>query len=212
MSNASWKDHERFVAKFFNTSRRNRGNDFGQSDVEIMTTLEEWLGWPTQSTVGLIVECKYSKRHPIVDVFKSYDIYDKPTIIVAGDTMYIWLEDFSKLFIDYIWTTKEENKDLFEIVYDFNIINIADSEPDYINKYIQQARDYTIKYSSQGTFLPIACIAKAKAKRRLVCVNIDDILRFKTLCHKEISFDNTQDVTSNRTGNSESRTDSASTT
>lgn len=186
MSKSSWKDHERFVAKYFNTTRRNRGNDFGQSDVEIMATLEEWLGWPTSETVGLIVECKYSKKHPILKIHKSYNIYDIPTIIIAGNVMHMTLSDFQKFFVDYIWVPKEESKDVFELVYDYNIIKVASKEPEYMKEYIKQARDYCIKYSSQGKFLPIACLAKAKSKNRLVCFDMDDVKRFQIQCDKEI--------------------------
>ncbi len=185
----AWKDHERVVARTFGTERRNRGNDFGQSDVEVIASLQEWLGHDFKGSekIGVIVECKHSKKHVVIDAFKKLSnllnkkdsTLSKPTIASIGDTLYMWLDDFEEFFIQNIFIPDEEDQGLFDIVYKYNIIRLGEKEPEYINDYIMQAREYTVKYSSKGVYLPIACIAKTRSKKRLVCLNIDDILRFK---------------------------------
>ena len=52
----AWKDHERKVAKYFNTTRRLRGDDFSQSDIEVLASVDTWLGW-TGSDSFIVVEC-----------------------------------------------------------------------------------------------------------------------------------------------------------
>ena len=71
----AWKDHELITARYFGTNRRNRGQDFGVSDVEVRASYAEWSAVsefgakalnPHNINGGVVVECKqgYNIRLP----------------------------------------------------------------------------------------------------------------------------------------------------
>lgn len=185
MTSASWKDHERAVAEFFNTKRGVRGNDFGEKGVEVKASLSQWLGWPGK--YGIIAECKYSKKHAIVDICKDKLGKRGYTLYRLGSYIMVWLDDFTDFFTNMVHVDQSELC-ITWLSETYNIVILDKEEPQYLRDYRAQAVEYTEMYKSEGTFLPIACIAKAKAKRRLVSINVNDLTEYIESVRTEIGF------------------------
>lgn len=167
-SNKSWKDHERSVAKYFNTKRRVRGQDFGISDIEVLADVEDWLGW--ECKVSLAVECKYSKKFTIHTHYINQQGV-KPLILNVGDFYIVNLEYFS-LFMEEIVLFKAQILDL-----KFDIIRSDKKNVQYLQDYRAQALKYATVQNELGASLcvPIACLAKASCQTKLVSIHYEDL-------------------------------------
>jgi len=181
MASEAWKNHEREVATYFRTQRRSRGNDFGISDIEVTARVKDWLGWESKETI--IVECKYSKDHSIVDLIKRSNPQTGILVARVGTFLLCFLDDFEDVFVDLI--TFSEELSLTETTAKYNLVRLDKKEPQYLRDYIDQARKYQGKIlDSEGELidskmiLPIACIAKTGTHGKIVAVHIDDIEKF----------------------------------
>lgn len=179
----AWKDLERTVATHFGTTRRTRGDNFGRSDVEVKASLSEWLSLPYED-VGIVVECKYRKKHEIIKQLEKKDPGIGIFIGVIGEYILCWLDDFDKVFNLVIqpdtfsgqWTVVSTP---LQVINDYSIVHISEKAPDYLDKYLDQSREY-VRQNKEGVYLPIACLAKARSHKRLIAVSVNDILSFKT--------------------------------
>ena len=147
----AWKDHERKVAKYFKTTRRLRGDDFSQSDIEVLASVDTWLGW-SGTNAHIAVECKHTKKNGIVNTFKSiasqYVSKDKIPIIRIGDFLLCNLEDFEEVFKKY---DKTENFMFLDPPYDGCCKNL-----------------YIHEFSMEDHKRLFACFKNAKAKCLLI--------------------------------------------
>lgn len=170
MPDKPWKAHERKVAKHFGTQRRTRGADFGVSDVEVLATLNDWLKNGDNDT-GIVVECKYRKSHPIINLMKDYHKDDSVFVGFLGDYVLCWLEDFEKIFPIIL---DEEIR--FDQLNSLNIHTIDKRVPDYLEEYTKQATEYT--KNTTKVLLAIVCMAQAGSKWRAVAIHRDSIKDF----------------------------------
>lgn len=178
MANDAWKVHERHVAKYFNTTRRLRGANFSQEDIEIIATLNTWLGIGYEEYIGVAVECKYRKKHPLIDLLIKHQPESAPTYVArVGNYILCWLESFEEVFKHFIYPPNG-NSDIDTISMLFNIVTIDKEVPQYLNEYRDQAKGYT--EVSTDNLLPIVCMAKSRSSHRLVAVHIDDIDKFRS--------------------------------
>lgn len=181
MGSQAWKDHERKVATFFKTKRRSRGDDFGRSDVEVVTTIDDWLGIPMPD-VGIVVECKYSKHLEFADEFFKLDP-KVGSFIMRGSSesdKYImcYLNDFEKVLMEFVLPPVDLT--LESITDEFSILSTKKRVPGYIEEFHAQARAYLSHDSlNAGVFLPIVCMAKAKKHGQIVSISMSDIDLFQ---------------------------------
>lgn len=177
----AWKDHERKVAKYFKTTRRLRGDDFSQSDIEVLASVDTWLGW-SGTNAHIAVECKHTKKNGIVNTFKSiasqYVSKDKIPIIRIGDFLLCNLEDFEEVFIDFIYNDNR-NPDLIHISNKFTFLHRDLKEPKYLRDYRSQATDYLDTLKVKTLCLPVTCLARPSTVGRLICIHVDDIELFR---------------------------------
>ena len=185
MASNAWKDLERKVAKFFNTTRRKRGDDFSQKDVEIAADIEEWLGEKNKIFSGVIIaECKYrSNSLGIVDDYTKLREKNKISIgIIGEDVLMVSLEDFKELFIELASTQAIHYSKLPK----YHLFQLKESVPKYVDEYINQARKYNEVLPKQNSFcdvrtsryLPILCAAKRGRKGIYAVFRIEDFQSF----------------------------------
>jgi len=180
MSDKPWKRLERDVAKYFGTKRRLRGNDFSQSDVEVLATLKDWLKYP-QENFGIVVECKYRQSQPLIDLVTDTDekasFYCKP-VVLMGNYILCCLQDFAEVFV----TLTKDHLSLDDLDK-LNFRKVTKKVPDYLESYMQQATEYTTRQSSI-TLLPVVCLAKANSKYKVVIFSRDALKAFNKSLHK----------------------------
>lgn len=180
MGSQAWKNHERKVAAFFKTERRSRGDDFGRTDVEVQTSIEDWLGIPLKA--GLIVECKYSKHLEYLDEFFKRAPKDTSFILRADseNDKYImcFLDDFEKVFVDLLLPASPIT--IESITDEFSILRSPKAVPQYIENFHEQSRAYlTQPQYADSILLPIVCMAKAKKHGQVVSLAMSDIDLFQ---------------------------------
>lgn len=189
MSGETWKQHERNVAHYFNTKRRSRGADFGQTDVEVIASVTEWLGWK-DSNIHIIAECKYSKYLGIVSTFRRIAAQDtckeKITILRLEEKglkrpLYMCnLDNFDEIFTDFIYHQGAHNN-LLDISEKYSIVSKTMSIPSYLLDFLEQARGYsTSMKESNPNFVafPIAVLAKARTVGRVAVFSSYDLENF----------------------------------
>jgi len=181
MSDA-WKRHERKVAEYFKTKRRVRGDDFSQSDVEILASVENWLGWEN-SNAWIIGECKYAQRLGIVSLFKKAYHNDfcynngKVTILRIEDGFFCKLEDFEEVYVKLI-DNQTSCENIISMSESFNIVSKDGHKPKYVSDYLEQSRNYKSKLSKTTNPFPIAIMAKGSVIGKVVGFEIRDIELF----------------------------------
>jgi hypothetical protein len=188
MSNSSaWKVHELSVAKYFNTSRRCRGDDFSNSDIEILTTTREWLGWDVDHYIG--VECKYRKDIGIINVFtklkKSIDT--NSILILKMDDVYVCnMDSFDKVYIEWLYKDLKpvEEKSLRNVSCTYSIINSNRQPQKYLYDYLLQAREYKKNLVKPWPFLPLVCIRKKSGHTKLIVFSELDLMQYHSDCCK----------------------------
>lgn len=189
MSGKAWKQHERNVARYFNTKRRSRGADFGQTDVEVLASVSEWLGWEDTNTY-IIAECKYSKYLGIVSTFRgiaAQDICKEKMTILRLDgksldhSLYMCdLENFERIFTDFIYHQGAHNS-LIDVSDEYSIVSKTMSIPNYLHEFLEQSRGYadTLKASDPDSLaFPIAVLAKARTVGRVAVFSSYDLELF----------------------------------
>jgi hypothetical protein len=185
MRSEAWKDHERKVAKYFRTTRRLRGSDFSQSDVEVLADVDNWLGW-SGSNSFIVAECKYSKKNGIVKAFKSthsaavklgFHRESIPLFIVDRFVL-CNLENFEDIFCEWIHNDCA-NPTIDDISTGYTVIPSTLKAPKYLSDYREQAQGYagSVPTSAVGC-LPIVCMALPKTIGRVVSVHLDDIEKY----------------------------------
>jgi len=182
----NWKGHEREVARHFGTTRRVRGADFGKSDVEVLVSVDDWLGWE-QSKVAIVIECKYSRSHTIIDYIKEQDPGTRPLIARIGSFILCWLDDFEDIFTT-IFTA--ETTDFLELSNRYNLVTFDKKEPNYLERYTEQSRSY-IASVQFPIVLPIVCLSKANTKGKLVVIKDSDLSLFNETLNQSINAPNT---------------------
>ena len=172
MGDKAWKRLERDVAKHFGTQRRVRGADFGESDIEIVATLADWLGKDHSSCVGLAVECKYRKNHPIIDIVHTYTTSYQLGIVHIGEYMLCQLDMF-----EHLWNFVIKNFPTLHHAILYCDIKVLDKKvPKYLDDYRAQAVQYT---AHDGMILlPLVCMAQANTKGKVIAVHTADIISF----------------------------------
>ncbi len=173
MGDKAWKRLERDVAKYFGTQRRVRGADFGESDIEILATFKDWLGEPFRSDIGLAVECKYRKSHPIIDIVHENCTNVTFSMVRIGEYILFPLED-AEIFNDHIL---DQWPNLDTHILSFNIKVLDKKVPKYLDEYRSQAVQYTAH--DNMALLPLVCMAQANTKGKVLAVHIQDIISFK---------------------------------
>ena len=180
----AWKDHERKVAKYFNTTRRLRGDDFSQSDIEVLASVDTWLGW-TGSDSFIVVECKHTKKNGMVNTFKNiagqYVSKDRIPILRIGDFLICNLDDFSEMFVDFIYNDNC-NPDLVEISSKYCFLYKDLKEPKYLRDYRSQATGYVDHLGVTSKSLAVTCLARPATVGRIICVHVNDIETFRHKC------------------------------
>lgn len=174
-----WKTIELNTAKYFNTSRRNRGNDFSQSDVEIKADIPQWLG-DNKIRGTIIAECKYRSNE--LGIVKTYnDLRDSKKItlgVIEDEFIITTLESFKKVFILLV----EREGIQLEDLRSFEVIKVKKHCPKYIHEFISQARDYVPEVAPDGTgagpTLPILSCAKRGCKGIYAIFSITDVQSF----------------------------------
>jgi len=180
---ATWKALERKVAKYFNTQRRKRGDDFSQSDVEILANINQWLN--SDSHPGYIIgECKYRTTGlGVVDTYIKNKSKEHISIGRIGEDILITnITNFEKIFLEIC-------KDTFPlkvITNKYYTFPIKKSVPKYINEFFKQASDYSsiiskeVAFSSDGVVpcLPVLCFAKRSRQGIYILFRIEDFQSF----------------------------------
>lgn len=185
----AWKRHELETAKFFGTSRRNRGNDFGVSDVEVLVDTNDWLDRSNPQGPFIVVECKYSKKMGIVNEYKklsSMTENDSPMIKI-GDYIVGNLEDFKEIYLDFI-DPGSEPPSLTATTLKYDIISSRKKTPKYLDDYYEQARDYTMGQDSKRPYFAMVCVAKANSHGRLFVCHLNDIKELWDNYNEKINF------------------------
>ena len=192
MSGKAWKQHERNVAKYFNTKRRSRGADFGETDVEVIASVSEWLGWEDTNT-HIIAECKYSKYLGIVSTFRNLETStkslskDKIVILrlegnrlVERPLFLCNLDNFDSIFIDFIYHQGAYNS-LLDVSKDYSIISKSMSIPKYLHEFLDQSRGYALHAEAKSDknsptiAFPVAVLAKANTVGRVLVFSSYDV-------------------------------------
>lgn len=164
----SWKVHELITAKYFKTQRRKRGDDFSQSDVEVLVDASNWLELKGYNGIFLTVECKYRKDIGIVSSFRKIALGKmKIPIMRIGDFFLCYLEDFKDVFVDFIGHI-QDNIDIIDITNKYEIVYNNGTEPKYLRDYLDQAAGYSKINKVPGHCFPLLCLAKANARGRVV--------------------------------------------
>ena len=180
----AWKDHERKVAKYFNTNRRLRGDDFSQSDIEILASVDTWLGW-TGSDSFIVAECKHTKKNGMLNTFKDIISQcvekDRIPILRIGDFLICNLNDFNEVFVDFIYNDNC-NPDLIQISSKYSIIHKGLKEPKYLRDYRSQATGYVDHLGVKSKSLAVTCLARPATVGRIICVHVNDIESFRHKC------------------------------
>ena len=188
MSHA-WKDHERKVAKYFRTTRRLRGDDFSQSDIEVLASVDTWLGW-TGSGSFIVVECKHTKKNGIVNTFRNiasqYVNKDRIPILRIGNFLLCYLENFDEIFVDFIYNDNC-NPDLVDISSKYSFLYKDLKEPKYLRDYREQVLGYSSHVPTKSKCLPITCLARPSTVGRIVSIHIEDLEYYRHLCLTPLS-------------------------
>jgi hypothetical protein len=173
-----WKQHERDVAKYFGTSRRLRGSDFSQSDVEVLVNFNDWASRPIEENGPLlIVECKYSKNMALMDEWKKFDSSsDGITIVKMGSYYLMPLEGVKEFFQTFV--LKTHHRESLEILEYFDIVSTSKKVPGYLDGYMEQSRGYIEEITTGNITLPLVCMAKARTQGKLVAINRGDLEKF----------------------------------
>lgn len=177
MPDKSWKKHERETAKYFGTTRRLRGDDYSQEDVEILFNAEEWLSSSRYSQVTVVVECKYRKQIGIFDNFKSAKqaSRSRKTILRIGEYILCDLKDFKDVFIDLI----DNDLDVVTLSERYCILHDEKKQPKYLDEYLEQAQEYCKNLPSSEHCLPLVSLARASTPGKIICVHSSSITAFK---------------------------------
>ena len=176
----AWKNLERKVAKAFRTVRRKRGDDFSQSDVEIVAKVDSWLDIDMPGMV--IVECKYrSSGLGVVDTFIERKPKEGVSIGKIGDDVYMTsLPDFERIFREVIQAGDAS------AVYRHPIFKVKPNTPKYVNEHLSQASGYIEILSEQYPTLrdgtdpcfPLLCLAKRGRQGVYAVFRIEDFRHF----------------------------------
>jgi len=175
-----WKTLERNVAKYFNTTRRKRGDDFSQSDCEIVADVGVWLGTKKDLGTKIIAECKYrSAGLGVIDTFKKLKDSSKISLgLIGNEYIILDLENFEKVF--FLFTTKRGIP--VDLLFDFIVFKVKSECPEYVNEFIDQARKYIPENAepSKGVTptLPILCCAKRGTKGIYAIFSVMDVKSF----------------------------------
>jgi hypothetical protein len=175
MASDAWKDHERQTAEYFVTKRRLRGNDFSQSDVEILADVGNWLNLKSYNGIYLSVECKYRKDIGIVTAFKKI-AKDKTKIPIyrVGDFILCYLSDFKDVFVDFI-AHIQSNIDIVDITNKYEISYKDGVEPKYLREFLGQAEGYSKAGKVAGHCMPLLSLAKANTRGRVVAFHTSSL-------------------------------------
>lgn len=175
MASDAWKDHERKTAEYFNTTRRLRGNDFSQSDVEILAEAGEWLNLKSYNGIYLVVECKYRKDIGVVTAFKKVaQGKTKIPIYRVGDFIMCYLNDFKDVFVDFV-AHIQDNIDIVDITNKYEIEYSDGTEPKYLRDYLGQAAGYSETNKVNGHCMPLLSLAKANTRGRVVAFHTSSL-------------------------------------
>jgi hypothetical protein len=187
MASSAWKQLERDTASYFGTRRRLRGDDFSRSDVEVLVDVEGWLkdGRPPKKYY-LVIECKYSKEHGIVQLFNKAQLNVSNVLILRlGDYILVKLDNFIDLYKDFIdidhSTSIPGHRELL-LEYISSKYTISQSNrrcPQYLDSYVEQARKYIPKLTmATAKVLPLLSLAKANTKGRVIAVHVEDVAKY----------------------------------
>jgi hypothetical protein len=130
-----WKDLERYVAKFFGGKRIRRGDDFGASRPDVIAPSNIFTLPGT-----LLIECKYSKSQPWVDLILNRA---EPIVIDEFSAHYFWLLENTRKVINFFRCTARSLYRTPKAQY-IPIGVTTRKVPDYIEAALKQANDYTI--------------------------------------------------------------------
>lgn len=177
MADKAWKRLEREAARYFNVKRRSRGNDFSQSDVEVLVNVKDWLDTPPYQSLYIVVECKYRKEIGVVPLFlkETRSFKDRIPILSIGDFILCRLDDFEDVFRDFAMS----DQDLVNIVSKYVIINNAKKEPKYLREYMEQAQEYTHILPEHSHNFPLVCMARAGTAGRIVAFSSTHLKELK---------------------------------
>ena len=174
-----WKNIERRVAEYFNTTRRKRGDDFSQSDCEIIADIATWLD-NDKINGELIAECKYRSRGlGIVNLYNEIRNKEKTSLgFIGDDIIMVSLDAFKKVFLLLV-----EHRGLpIEDLGSFEVFQVKQLCPKYVNDFLNQARDYISESPTNDTraisSLPILCCAKRGTKGIYAIFSIKDVQSF----------------------------------
>lgn len=173
MPDKAWKRLERNTAKYFGTQRRVRGSDFGESDIEILASVYDWLGEEHAKDIGIAVECKYRKKHPIIDIIHK-SLKDRIGIVTIGNYILCRLEDFETIYKFIINPWPDLNGYL---VLSIDSKHLPKLPPKYLDDYREQVVKYSIRGDKQ-IVLPVVCMAQAKTRGTIVSIHLNDIEEF----------------------------------
>lgn len=178
----AWKHLERQVAKYFSTARRKRGDDFSQSDVEILADINNWLN-STKYPGYIIGECKYrSTGLGVVDTYIENKSKEKISIGLIGEGVLITnLNNFKDVFLEIY-----KGKGVITDTSKYHTFSIKKSIPKYIHEFFKQARDYSSIISKEVTIpsdgvvpcLPVLCFAKRSRQGIYILFRIEDFQSF----------------------------------
>jgi hypothetical protein len=175
MASDAWKKHELITAKYFNTQRRVRGDDFSRSDVEVLADAGEWLNLISYNGIYLVVECKYRKEIGIVASFRTMaQGKTKIPIMRIGDFILCYLNDFKDVFVDFV-AHIQSNLDIIEITNKYEISYNDGKEPKYLRDYLDQAAGYSEANKVDGHCFPLLSLAKANTRGRIVAFHVTSL-------------------------------------
>lgn len=198
MSDKPWKRLEREVAKFFGTTRRLRGNDFSESNIEVLASLNDTkmlhhcdFESNLMQKFGVAVECKYRKSQPLVTLFSSYCFTKKQkkknsTILFLGDYYICDLYSFKDACSFFYEIEDKLNCSantsnlsiFFKNKYRFDIVYSDKSVPTYLEEYYNQCCSYKSIELGFISVLPLVCLGQANKKQKIVIGKVADLQLF----------------------------------
>ena len=186
---AAWKDLERTVAKELKGFRIPRGRDFSQSLPDVIADASYTFNCP--STKGLIAECKYRSKQPLIDLYKKQ--IDKATpskyyTVILKD------KDNKEIYL----TPLEDLKHIKSLYMHF--ITVKKVIPKYLTDAFKQSFDYATDLNARKrirlqycissgldpidctwftTFIPVVVLGARREKIRIVAHDgLGEVLSF----------------------------------
>jgi hypothetical protein len=172
-------NHERETARYFGVKRRNRGDDFGRSDIEVLVDVNTWSGVHNPREPKLLVECKYRNDLGIVPFFKEFTSKAANIPILSmGNYFFCYLTDFAEIymFLIDIYVEREFFEDIHKRV---SLLTTDKQLPQYIEEYTRQAADYSSQIPESSPRLPLVCLQKARIAGKIICFSLENLKQYR---------------------------------